>query len=386
MYRDEYYKRMGWGKSPFIKSTSLDIPIIGRVREYDIVCEAIGGWDRIMTVTAPIGYGKTTFMNQLIMQKPRGIKYVMAINSYESPGEVIKRIKNTLPFYKRFFNTDKSGFPELLQKRLGVDRMLLLFDEAQDYDTELFKWLRVVNDRAENVFMIFFGLAGLEDKITAETSFRDRKSKSIRLEPFVAEDLEEIVRERIKWVGGKTIKPFTVDGLKRLCESCNRVPRLLLEHGQKVIEDCAKNEVFSADSEYVERALGKVSHMGGMPDSSETVYEPQEEPRTIKAKILKESGDYDFMADLSPTQQDIVMLLLEHESLSISELAEYLKKDIRSLGSLIRKLRGLNKSEVERKPNVPYPVIIRKGKENRMGRLQYVFALSDNSRRKLAKK
>ena len=61
-----------------------------------------------------------------------------------------------------------------------------------------------------------------------------------------------------------------------------------------------------------------------------------------------------------------------------------LEKDIRSIGSLIRKLRGLNKNEVERKPNVPYPVIIKNGKETRVGRRQYVYSLSDNARRILA--
>jgi hypothetical protein len=82
MERGEYYKKLGWKKSPFIKSTSLDIPIVGRLDEYEDVCESITGWDRIMVITAPIGYGKTTFMNQLVISKPKDIKYVIAFNAY----------------------------------------------------------------------------------------------------------------------------------------------------------------------------------------------------------------------------------------------------------------------------------------------------------------
>ncbi|MFH0861762.1 MAG: ATP-binding protein [Candidatus Altiarchaeota archaeon] len=393
MDREEYYRKLGWTKSPFIKSTSLDIPIIGRMEEYDEVRECIGGWDRIMVITAPIGYGKTTFMNQLVMEKPASIGYVVAFNSYEPVEVLMRRIKNALPVYKRlFFNPDRTSFGEVLQKSLGSEKMLLIFDEAQDYDNDIFKWLRILNDRADNLFMIFLGLPGLEDNITAETSFRDRKSKSIRLRAFELEDLEELVKERIEWAGGRSIAPFTKDGLRRLCESSSQVPRQLLENGQKVIEECAAKGIESVDTNFVESVLGRLEQIPPVRDVAQPADEADDageesaEELAEEPILAKREGIYGFMNELSPTQQDIVNLLLEHESLSISELSETLKKDIRSIGSLIRKLRGLNKMEVARKPNVPYPVIVRRGKESRIGRLQYVYTLSDNARRLLAKK
>jgi type II secretory pathway predicted ATPase ExeA len=398
MEREEYYRKFGWTKSPFIKSTSLDIPIIGRVDEYDEVCECIGGWDRIMVITAPIGYGKTTFMNQLVMEKPPMIRYVVAFNAYEPPEAVMAKILGHLPLHKRlFFKSEKTSFGEELQRRLGAEKMLLVFDEAQDYENDIFKWLRILNDRADNLFMIFLGLPGLEDKITAESSFRDRKSKSIKLRPFELEDLEELVKERIEWVGGKNIKPFTNDGLRRLCESCGQVPRQLLENGQRAVEECAAKDAESANAEFVEGVLGsypaaELKPQEATADAAEQIDEAEGESGdevvedAVNAQKQAISDNYGFMSDLSPTQQDIVNLLLEHESLSISELSDTLKKDIRSIGSLIRKLRGLNKMEVARKPDVPYPIIVRKGKEARMGRLQYVYSLSDNARRMLARK
>jgi DNA-binding transcriptional ArsR family regulator/type II secretory pathway predicted ATPase ExeA len=393
MDRDDYYRKFRWSKSPFIKSTSLDIPIIGRMDEYNEVCECIGGWDRIMVITAPIGYGKTTFMNQLVMDKPAGVGYVVAFNSFEPEDTVMRRIKEVLPFYKRFFfKPDRTTFGEILQRSLGTEKMLIIFDEAQDYDNDIFKWLRIMNDRTDNLFMIFLGLPGLEDKITSETSFRDRKSKSIRLRPFELEDLEELVKERIEWAGGKSIAPFTKDGLRRLCESSGQVPRQLLENGQRVIEECATKGIESADATFVENVLGMIEAVipAQKPpeNTQENVSDPDDDSEEEEQPAIEKprEGVFGFMEELSPTQQDIVNLLLQHESLSISELSEILKKDIRSIGSLIRKLRGLNKMEVSRKPNVPYPVIIRKGKETRVGRLQYVYTLSDNARRLLAKK
>ncbi len=386
MDRINYYKRFGWSKSPFIKSTSLDIPIIARVEEYGEVCESIGGWDRVMVLTAPIGYGKTTFMNQLIMEKPKGVKYVIAFNAYEPAEEVIGRIISTLPFWKRRFrNVDRTSFGEALQEKLGKDKMLLIFDESQDYEFELFKWLRILNDRCESLFMVFIGLGGLEDKITAEASFRDRKSRSIRLMPFENQDLEELVRQRIKWAGGGDIKPFTEGGIKRLCESSQKVPRLLLDNGQRVVEDAAKQDVFEIGEDFIERVLGSEKVEMPSKDAIEEVDDGGDMEYSVQTPENSYTEGYDFMTDLSPTQQEIVGLLMTHESLSISELSQILKKDIRSLGSLIRKLRGLNPGEVARKPKVPYPVIIRKGKETRVGRIQYVYTLSDNARRLLTR-
>jgi type II secretory pathway predicted ATPase ExeA len=388
--RKQYYRRLGWKKSPFIKSTSMDAPILKREHEYNTVKECIGGWDRILVVTAPIGYGKTTFMNTLIKNKPAGIEHVIFFDSYEKVDEVMGRIISKLPVWKRMFtkNMDRTMFGDFLHRKLGNSKMLLLFDEAQDYDYDLFKWLRILNDRVDNLFMLFLGLRGLEDRITAEASFRDRKTKSITLTPFSNDDLQNIVTKRIRWVGGKNITPFTEDGLRRLCESAGSVPRRLMENGQKVIEECAMSDTFSIDANTVERIIG--TYVG--EDITVVPVEEKEVIKTDSAEHVKEPRavstqikSYDLIEELSPTQQDIVKLLMEKESLSITEMSSMLDKDIRSIGSLIRKLRGLNKDELERKPGIQYPVVVRKGKENRMGRVQYVYSLSDNTRRLLAK-
>jgi len=377
MNREEYYKLFGWKKSPFIKSTSLDVPVIPRSKEYQEICECVGGWDRIIVITAPIGFGKTSFMNYLIKNKPN-VDYLVSFDSYEHPEEVMKRIISSLPLHKRIFGfvSDRAPFGEILHQKLGNKKILLVFDEAQDYGDELFKWLRILNDRVDNLFMLFLGLRGLDDKISSESSFRDRKSKSITLTNFTINELSEIVKKRIFWVGGIDIRPFTEDGLKRLCESSNSIPRLLMDHGQRVIEDCAKEDIKSIDLETVEDILGGYAELEEIPEI--------ESIRDAPIITIKPKKYGSFMDDLSPTQQEIIKLLKQKDSLSISEISEILNKDIRSVGSLIRKLRGLNKSEIERKPNVPYPLVIRKGKEERLGRIQYVYSLSDNARRLLA--
>ena len=370
-----------------IKSTSLETPIIERENAGKSLEEAVGGWDRIIVLTAPIGYGKTTFMNQLRKKHLKEVGYVVTFNTFTSIENMVESFKNAFPRWKRLFegNTDESRFGEYLAKKLGGSRMLAIFDEAQDYPPEVFKWLRILNDHCDNLFMLFIGLPGLDDKIASEASLRDRRAKNMFLESLSTEKLAEILEKRIQWVGGCGIKPFTEDGARRLSDSAQHVPRKLMENGQKVIEYCAKNEIYDIDSRVIENALGSVIDVEIVekqaPEAlraSESVFMPTQ---SVGGGVIQ--GGFSFLSELSPTQQEIVGLFKEHESLSIPEISQILEKDIRSVGSLIRKLRGLNPQEVARKPNVPYPVVVKSGKGSRAGRIQDLYSLSDNSRRLL---
>jgi len=382
MDRAQYYKKFNWQKSPFIKSSSLATPIVEKLDEYNTVCECVGGWDRVMIITAPIGYGKTTFMNLLVKKNIPGVRHIISFDGYEPVENVMNKTYSTLPLWRRLFTSrvDRTDFGYFLNKHLGRDKMVLVFDEAQDYDEELFKWLRILNDRVDGLFMIFLGLSELENKITSETSFRDRKTKSIKLTPFSASELAQIVRKRIEWAGGDGIKPFTEDGIKRLSESSNTIPRLLMENGQRLIEECARKGVEVVDSIVVDDFLGR------NVEFSQLEHAPFVEIKSNIGEGVGLSEHLDFLAELSPTQREIINVMMDYESISISELGEVLNKDIRSVGSLIRKLRGLNEDEVLRKPDVPYPLIVCLGKERRGGRQQYVYSLSDNVRRLMAKK
>lgn len=380
MDRIEYYKLHGWEKSPFIKTSSPTTPIVERTQEYKKLEESIGGWDRILLITAPIGYGKTTFMNQIRKTPPQTIQKAVSFNTHQDVEDVIDRIRKTFPIYTRILESrPKSGvFGEYLTKKLGSSRMLLIFDEAQDYPPKLLKWLRMLNDRCENLFMLFIGLPGLEDRIAGETSLRDRKSKTLSLSPLEPKQLRRMLLQRIEWAGGGDT-PFTENAIDYLCKTCENVPRRLLENAQKTVEYCAKNEIMTITEQNVETALGTVK----------PVKKPE---KSIIDEVGQDTGektdlimDYhaDFSKHLSPTQKDIVELLQRHESLCIAEISEKLGKDVRSIGSLVRKLRGLNPQEVARKPEIPYPVVVKQGKEPRQGRLQTVFGLSDNARRSL---
>ncbi|MBD3261925.1 MAG: AAA family ATPase, partial [Candidatus Altiarchaeales archaeon] len=361
-------------KSPFIKTTSKNTPIVTRKEEYKKLEEAIGGWDRLMLLTAPIGYGKTTFMNQIKMSPPHDIKYVIGFNAYEPPKQIMKDITAKLPFFKKIFKgkPTQSSFGAYLEGVLQEEKLLLIFDEAQDYENDVFRWLRIINDYCDTVFMLFIGLGGLEDKISAHASLRDRKCKMLTLNPLRIEDLEDIVMQRIKWVGGEPPIPFTQEGIKRLCEAAQAIPRTLLDKGQTIIEYCAKKDIQVIGVEQVEEALG-----ANKPRTEKIVVSPEKQRTPAPSDSF-----YEY---LSPTQQEIVSFLLEREKASISEIGQAIGSDIRSTGSLIRKLRGQNPKEVERKPQVPYPVVIKRGKERRLGRLQGVFGLSDNARRLLSK-
>lgn len=369
MDTEKYHRQLGWKDDPFVKSTALELPIIPHQIVYNQIQEALSGGSRSISVISPIGYGKTTLMNLLMKNPPRGITYVVSFDTYEPADDVMSRITSALPLWKRMFSKpDRSGFGEYLRRKLGDQKIMLLFDEAQDYDDELFRWLRVINDRVLNAHMVFFGLRGLLDKLSAETSFRDRMSHNIELELLPREQLKEIVKARIKWVGGEGARPFTEKGVDALVR--NKAPRKILEDGQFIINESARRELLDIGAREVENILGAIPP---------TKMEEGEEVTPAEKKVYPYS-----IGDFSDTQQNIIKQLLAHDKMSVKELSEVMESSIEGVRNLIRKLRGLEKDEIERRPNVVYPVVVEvKGGS---GRSRYSYKLSDQAKRILGEK
>ena len=369
MDTEEYHRQLGWKDDPFVKSTALELPIIPHEIVYNQIQEALSGGARSISVVSPIGYGKTTLMNLLTKKPPKGITYVVSFDTYEPVDDAMVRIMNALPLWKRVFSKpDRAGFGEFLRRKLGNEKIMLLFDEAQDYDEELFRWLRVINDRVLNAHMVFFGLRGLLDKLSAETSFRDRMSRNIELELLPHEQLKEIIKARIRWVNGEGTRPFTEEGLDTLVR--NNAPRKILEDGQFTINECAKRELFDIGPQEVEDILGTI------PPAKR---EEEEEPKPRKKEVYPYS-----IGDFSETQQDIIKQLLARDMMTVKGLSEATGSSKEGIRNLIRKLRGLEKDEIERRPNVVYPVVV--GVKGGGGRSRYSYKLSDQAKRILGEK
>lgn len=368
MEKADYHRKFGWGGNPFIKSTDIDLPIIEQHETYNEVLRSIDAIDRVMVLTAPMGYGKTTFMNLVLKKQPKVVDYLAHFDTYEPVEGVMRRIVSLLPFWKKVFRPrpDRSNFGEYLKKCLGPKKMLLVFDEAQDYDEGLLRWLRTINDRANNAFMIFIGLPGLEDKLASETSFRDRQSVSLNLRPLSIEQLGEVVRRRIQWVGGVGIEPFSEDGLNFFLKYRNPYPpRSMLEDADNIINHCAENDIFKINAHAVESAFGMVKKI-----KKEEKVEGRLAPYTIN--------------DFPASQRTVIKVMLEKEKVTIPDLSEQLGKQQNYVGMLIKRLRGLDKKEQERRLNVRYPVVVEL--EAGEGRSRYSYTLSDDARRVLGRK
>lgn len=372
MDREHYFKKLGWSKSPFVKETSRDAPIVKRTEAYSFVSECIGGWDRVLVCIAPIGWGKTTFMYQIENNPPQEIDYVISFDGPEPIVVMKEKVLKVLPFYKKIFQTREiSGFPEWFKQRLGSKRVLLLFDEAQDYDSKVFAWLRILHDKCGNVFMVFFGLRSLMDKLSAETSFRDRKSKEIDLKVFDSEHERLILEKRIEWVGGEGISPFMEDGVNSLCTRAT-VPRNLFDMGQEVIEYAAQNKIFSINRAHIEAAIGKVSRR-----ATKDVKKVGGEGKEVEV--------YPYtIDDFPPYQQEVLNVLMQHEILTIKELSGMLNKDPEPTRVTIKRLRGLL-GEDKKNTKVVFPVVV-EVKNPKGGRKRYAYTLSDSARRILARK
>jgi len=391
-----YYRLFSWKKSPFILTTSLDAPIIRRVEEVEGIVDLIEGWHQIIVVSSQIGYGKTTLLNSLIKHKPANIDYLIPFKSKTSVEDLIKDVIEALsppvevkkPWYQKLLSekllglgpetvqeTKKSGETDgdFIQRKLGDNSLLLAFDDAHLYPEGFFFTLRELNDAVDNLFMIFFGLPELKELVMADQSFGDRihDEDIIDLRLYSEDELEDIFRARFIWdsVGGKDASPFSDEAIKWLCIQARGNARNLFKLSQKVLDVVIEEDIKEVDERIVEDILGKITP-----------------PKKVKKEEIEVSAidEYDFIRDMSPTQRDILKLLSTKGELTIPEVSNELGKSIRSVNSLIRKLRGMDKGEVKRKPNVEYPLVVLGEKKIIGGRNLQSYKLSDHAYRRLA--
>lgn len=370
---DEYYRKLGWRENPFITIASKDVPVVKHKVAYDRIQDMISFDAQTIAVISPIGYGKTSLINYIVedpfILRERKIKYVISFDSCPEKRDFMDKILKQVPFYKKFRKKFyESSFGRDVNPALGSDKMLLLFDEAQDYNPSFLHWLNGINDHASNILMIFFGQRkDLMVKLTEDNALRDRVKGPIEIPVMDDETLNEIIKKRIVWVGGQSMTPFTEDGIRRLTEQV-KVPREVLSSCELLLRSGVEGDSFEWNSSFVE------SHISG-PKKPMRVAEKKTDDRVEESVFRYSIGDF------SPTQQIILKEMLRSEYVSVQQLEKRTDMKRTYINQELRKLRGLDQVEIKRRPGVDFPAVIRPEKRVVDGRRQYIYQLSDNARR-----
>jgi len=261
MLETEYFKQLGWKKNPFPLASTSDLPIIPNQEAYTEVKDKVNAGERLILITAPVGYGKSTLVNYII---EKGLSYNgiddIVLKRYRMQCQwniVNKDLIDTLNPFIKLLRKPKNITNYLFNKENKP--IVLFFDEIQDYisDEQLIRNLRDFIDNVRNCSVIFLGLPELEQLIE-QGSFRDRVMFRYNLPLISQKERENMLIERIKWAGGKDITPFNHESVEHLCKS--GTPREILAKANETIKFCASHGILEIKVGDVINAIAKANY------------------------------------------------------------------------------------------------------------------------------
>ena len=188
-------------------------------------------------LTAPAGMGKTLICQWLVQELSEQFRTVLLSNSkFSTPSALLQAI---------LFETGAEAGGKTEQElrhelRLRLDdiraerkALVLIVDEAHQFDVELLEEIRVLADLAENgqslVRVVLAGQLELEERMIDRQfdAINQRISKQTYIEPFSIAESIDFVRHRIEWAGGNPDEVFSAEGMKIVARASCGVPRCL---------------------------------------------------------------------------------------------------------------------------------------------------------------
>jgi len=202
--------------------------------------------------------------------------------------------------------------PDYVNNKLKGKRLVFVWDDIQ----------RVKNADLVGICVVLFEhtdsciiLCGLKEGITQlenEVSFLNRGMQRLEPEMLTTEDLKELIKKRVEWVGGEGYKPFTEEAVKYLATRFNGARDLLnicsdiYTQLEREYSSGNGTNIPVADMTYIEDML------------KERLKTAPANPEAIKTEDIREK--------LSGLETQIFDALIKNESKTSPQLVEELKK------------------------------------------------------------
>jgi hypothetical protein len=240
--------------------------------------------------------------------------------------------------------------PDYVNNKLEGKKLVFVWDDIQ----------RVKNADLVGICVVLFEhtdsciiLCGLKEGITwleNEVSFLNRGMQELEPEFLASDDLKEMIKKRVEWVGGEGYKPFTEEavtylatrfgGARDLLNICSDVFIQL----QKEYNAGGSTKIPVADMAYIEN-----------------LFKERQEKDLVNTEAIK--GE-DIRKKLSGLEMQIFDALIKNESKTSPQLVEDLKKDRGTIAKTIERMMTkypgmivIEKVEGKRRPENSYRIV-----------------------------
>ncbi|MFC2143331.1 ATPase, T2SS/T4P/T4SS family [Candidatus Aenigmatarchaeota archaeon] len=245
VYATQWLQKKGWSRNPFTFSINPSI-FVGYEYEKKKLLRFIEEGHKIILVAGPTGSGKTSML-KWVQKSVVGVRFVFLGKPPAMPENFIDIFNHEfkLPWYKRIFRSKIKTLyeiPDFLNKNLKGKQLVILCDEIHESDIKVLEWLRVLSDHIENVTVILSGLPVFETYLDGLETFRKRIVDKIELLSLTKEEMKNLIRLRLNYIGGDEREFDEVMDL--VYERTDGFPREVLRTCNSIVNQAIeKNEV-----------------------------------------------------------------------------------------------------------------------------------------------
>lgn len=372
--KEKLLGELKWTENPFIK----DLRIYDKQSFLKYYCPLDGekvlrglAFDaKACMLVGPKGVGKTSalyyayymlpgeeFLPVMFKQPPANLTELAAELGLKHGESVAESLFYSIAGLAGVKKPEKSvSRTELVSFLRGLGKKVALFvDEAHlAPDAGAYMEFKYLLDEVPNLRVVFSALSaeGMPDSLmhlVGDNNVFSRKG-------FSKEEMLRIIEHRIESVGGRETHPFSQGAVEEVLTDHNLLtPRYVFDE---------------LNGRLAEMAVGKrklsqeASRLGSGDGIVKAAVEAAKQGKTGSvapavtggARLTKVHADW--WVSLSPSQQAVMQLLLEHgEGSTLSEICKHAGLAENTAFNALYQLRGDDKRELERKKNVPFPLV-----------------------------
>ncbi len=257
MNQNEQTSGFGWSENPF-SLRILPQLFVGYADQTQQLGYCIANRSKVVLLLGPTGAGKTTTLKWLEARTDENNIFYYLTKLPDKPEDLAEAVKGIFKpsiydVLANFFGVKVTllNLPKYVNKKLGKRHLFLLVDECHESDTKVLEWLRTMVDQIDNMSVIMAGLPTFEARLKQDLeTLLNRVTQKIELVALSKLEMEEMIRKRVVFAGGKEI-PFSREAIEAIYQKTGGFPRAVLKFCDQIIEDAQRKNITFIDEALV---------------------------------------------------------------------------------------------------------------------------------------
>jgi len=225
--QNSWFCKFNWSKNPFTLNV-IPEAYAGHKTEISMIAEKLATLSGHILIVGGLGTGKTTLLQWMENHLKEKFETIYLLRPPARTDELIDLVAATIT--RRTNHTHRYSIYEFQKLCRQYKRnILLLLDEAHEFNEEFEQFLRTLGD-LPNMYLVMAGLPQAREKLKRDLpALFDRIVETVLLGSLTQQETKELILNRIKNAGGEGFGPFTVAATEKIFDLGYGIPRGILK-------------------------------------------------------------------------------------------------------------------------------------------------------------